>query len=202
MPRSSCGSSSSGRTSARRSPLSSGSSSDHVALTASTTDGCNIVARGPRAPAGRRGDHDDGRALRPARAAAPSRARVVVVPPDPERIVAAVTPRTRLLALSHVLWTTGADPAGARAPRPRPGSRSSSTAHSRSARSRSTRPGSTSTRSPGRSGSAARRERARSSSPTPSALRIARPSYFSQHGYERGRRRSSRGPAPRGSTRT
>jgi L-cysteine/cystine lyase len=32
---------------------------------------------------------------------------VVVADPDPERIVAAVTPRTRLLALSHVLWTTG-----------------------------------------------------------------------------------------------
>jgi L-cysteine/cystine lyase len=31
----------------------------------------------------------------------------VVAEPDPERIVAAVTPRTRLLALSHVLWTTG-----------------------------------------------------------------------------------------------
>jgi len=34
-------------------------------------------------------------------------ARVVVVPPDPDSIVAAVTARTRLLALSHVLWTTG-----------------------------------------------------------------------------------------------
>jgi L-cysteine/cystine lyase len=37
-----------------------------------------------------------------------SGALVVVVDPDPERITAAVTPRTRLLALSHVLWTTGA----------------------------------------------------------------------------------------------
>src|SRR5262249_2407802 len=27
--------------------------------------------------------------------------------PDPDRIISAVTPRTRLLALSHVLWTTG-----------------------------------------------------------------------------------------------
>jgi L-cysteine/cystine lyase len=36
-----------------------------------------------------------------------SGARVVVVGPDPDRIIAAVTPRTRLLALSHVLWTTG-----------------------------------------------------------------------------------------------
>ena len=37
-----------------------------------------------------------------------SGAKVVVVDPDPERIVDAVTPRTRLIALSHVLWTTGA----------------------------------------------------------------------------------------------
>jgi L-cysteine/cystine lyase len=37
-----------------------------------------------------------------------SGAKVVVVEPDPERIVGAVTSRTRLLALSHVLWTTGA----------------------------------------------------------------------------------------------
>jgi L-cysteine/cystine lyase len=32
---------------------------------------------------------------------------VVVVRPDPEAILAAVGPRTRLLALSHVLWTAG-----------------------------------------------------------------------------------------------
>jgi L-cysteine/cystine lyase len=32
---------------------------------------------------------------------------VLVVPPEVEQIVGAVTPRTRLLALSHVLWTTG-----------------------------------------------------------------------------------------------
>ena len=32
---------------------------------------------------------------------------MVVVDADPEAILAAVTPRTRLLALSHVLWTTG-----------------------------------------------------------------------------------------------
>jgi len=37
-----------------------------------------------------------------------SGARVVVVEPDAERIVVAVTPRTRLIAISHVLWTTGA----------------------------------------------------------------------------------------------
>ena len=36
-----------------------------------------------------------------------SGARVVVVDPEPEAIRAAITPRTRLLALSQVLWTTG-----------------------------------------------------------------------------------------------
>ena len=36
-----------------------------------------------------------------------SGARAVAVAPEPEAIVAAVTPRTRLLALSQALWTTG-----------------------------------------------------------------------------------------------
>ncbi len=36
-----------------------------------------------------------------------SGARVVVVRPDAASIAAAVTPRTRLVAVSHVLWTTG-----------------------------------------------------------------------------------------------
>jgi L-cysteine/cystine lyase len=34
-------------------------------------------------------------------------ARVVIVDADEEAIVSAVTPRTRLIATSHVLWTTG-----------------------------------------------------------------------------------------------
>ena len=63
--------------------------------------------------------------------------------PTSDAILAAVTPRTRLLALSQVLWTTGArSPCASCASRP--ACRSSSTAPSRSARSRSTRPGSTS----------------------------------------------------------
>ncbi len=81
---------------------------DRVAITASTTDGCNIVLAGLEL-----GDGDEVITttdehfglLGPLHA---SGARVVVAEPDPERIVAAVTPRTRLLALSHVLWTTGA----------------------------------------------------------------------------------------------
>ena len=36
-----------------------------------------------------------------------SGARVIVTAADEDAILAAVTPRTKLLALSHVLWTTG-----------------------------------------------------------------------------------------------
>ena len=85
-----------------------GVSADRVALTASTTDGCNIVLAGLDL---RDGDEvitttdEHFGLLGPLHT---SRAKVVVVEPDPERIVEAVTPRTRLLALSHVLWTTGA----------------------------------------------------------------------------------------------
>ena len=80
---------------------------DRVALTASTTDGCNVVLGGldlgPGDEVITTTDEHFG-LLGPLHA---SGARVVVVEPDPERIVAAVTPRTRLLALSEVLWTTG-----------------------------------------------------------------------------------------------
>jgi L-cysteine/cystine lyase len=78
-----------------------------VALTASTTDGCNIVLAGldlgPEDEVITTTDEHFG-LIGPLHT---SHARVVVVDPDPEAIVAAVTPRTRLLALSHVLWTTG-----------------------------------------------------------------------------------------------
>jgi L-cysteine/cystine lyase len=81
---------------------------EQVALTASTTEGCNIVLAGLEL-----GDGDEivtttdehFGLLGPLHV---SGARVIVVPPDPERIVAAVSPRTRLLALSQALWTTGA----------------------------------------------------------------------------------------------
>ena len=79
-----------------------------VALTTSTTDGCGIVVRGLGLGPGDEivtttDDHFG--LLGPLGA---SQARVVVVPPDPGRIAAAVTPRTRLIATSRVLWTTGA----------------------------------------------------------------------------------------------
>jgi L-cysteine/cystine lyase len=78
-----------------------------VALTASTTDGCNIVLEGlelgPEDEVVTTTDEHFG-LLGPVQA---SGARVVVTPPDADAIAAAVTPRTRLLALSHVLWSTG-----------------------------------------------------------------------------------------------
>jgi L-cysteine/cystine lyase len=84
-----------------------GTGPEAVALTTSTTDGCGIVLRGldlgPEDEIVTTTDEHFG-LLGPVGASA---ARVVVVPPDPERIAAAVTPRTRLIATSRVLWTTG-----------------------------------------------------------------------------------------------
>jgi len=78
-----------------------------VALTSSTTDGCNVVLAGldltPEDEVLTTTDEHFG-LIGPLHT---SGAHVVVVPPDPDAIVAAVTPRTRLLALSQVLWTTG-----------------------------------------------------------------------------------------------
>lgn len=80
----------------------------NVSITASTTDGCNVVLAGlelgPEDEVVTTTDEHFG-LLGPLRA---SGARVVVAEPEAERILAAVTSRTRLLALSHVLWTTGA----------------------------------------------------------------------------------------------
>lgn len=79
-----------------------------IALTTSTTDGCNIVLAGldlgPEAEIVTTTDEHFG-LLGPLGA---SGARVIVVTPDADAIQAAVTTRTRLLALSQVLWTTGA----------------------------------------------------------------------------------------------
>ena len=78
-----------------------------LALTSSTTAGCNIVLTGLDL-----GPEDeivttDAEHFGLLGALHASGARVVVAPPEPARILAAVTPRTRLIALSHVLWTTG-----------------------------------------------------------------------------------------------
>ncbi len=78
-----------------------------VALTASTTDGCNIVLAGlGLSPEDEviTTDAEHFGLLGPLHA---SGARIVVVPAEADAILAAVTPRTRLLALSQVLWTTG-----------------------------------------------------------------------------------------------
>lgn len=78
-----------------------------VALTCSTTDGCNIVLAGldlsPEDEVVTTTDEHFG-LLGPLHA---SGARVVVAAAEPESILAAVTPRTKLLALSQVLWTDG-----------------------------------------------------------------------------------------------
>jgi L-cysteine/cystine lyase len=78
-----------------------------IALTTSTTDGCNIVlgglGLGPEDEIVTTTDEHFGLLG----ALATSGARIVVVAPEPDAIRAAVTPRTRLLALSQVIWTTG-----------------------------------------------------------------------------------------------
>jgi L-cysteine/cystine lyase len=80
---------------------------EQVALTASTTDGCNIVVAGlglgPDDEVVTTTDEHFG-LLGPLHA---SGARVILASPDPDAVLAAVTPRTRLLALSEVTWTTG-----------------------------------------------------------------------------------------------
>lgn len=84
-----------------------GSTPEQVSLTGSTTDGCNIVLAGldldPEDEIVTTREEHFG-LLGPVYA---SGARVVVADADAEAILAAVTPRTRLLAISQVLWTTG-----------------------------------------------------------------------------------------------
>ena len=84
-----------------------GAEPEQVSLTGSTTDGCNIVLAGldlqPEDEIVTTSEEHFG-LLGPLHT---SGARVVVAEPDPEAIAAAVTPRTKLLALSQVLWTSG-----------------------------------------------------------------------------------------------
>jgi len=78
-----------------------------VALTDSTTRGCGVVMTGLGLGPDDEiviTDQEHFGLTGPVHA---SGARIVVVPADEDAILAAVTPRTKLLALSHVLWTTG-----------------------------------------------------------------------------------------------
>jgi L-cysteine/cystine lyase len=87
---------------------------ERLALTSSTTDGCNIVFSGfglqPDEEVVTTNSEHPGLLL-PLHASG-ARVRVAEVTTRPseeafEAIVAEVTPRTRLIALSHVIWTTG-----------------------------------------------------------------------------------------------
>ncbi len=84
-----------------------GTSPDLVALTDSTTRGCQIVLNGlglgPGDEIVTTTEEHPGLAG-PLHA---SGARIVLAEGTEEAVLAAVTPRTRLIAVSHVLWTTG-----------------------------------------------------------------------------------------------
>ena len=90
------------------------SSTDQLALTSSTTDGCNIVLAGLRLDADDEvvtTDSEHPGLLLPLHVSG-ARVRVARVAGRPTAdalgtILACVTRRTRLVALSHVLWTTG-----------------------------------------------------------------------------------------------
>ena len=84
-----------------------GTDVEHLALTDSTTRGCQIVLAGLRLDAEDEivTSADEHFGLLGQLHA--SGARVVVTEADEEALLAAVTPRTRLIAVSHVLWTTG-----------------------------------------------------------------------------------------------
>jgi L-cysteine/cystine lyase len=88
---------------------------ENVALTTSTTDGCNIAVSGLGLEPGDEivtTDSEHFGLIGPLQAS-PAQVRVAAVgnrPPEDHLalILEQVTPRTRLIALSHVTWTTGA----------------------------------------------------------------------------------------------
>ncbi len=82
-------------------------SPDLVALTDSTTRGCQIVVAGLRLGSADEVVTTDEEHFGLVGSLHASGARVVVAEADEEALLAAVTPRTRLVAVSHVLWTTG-----------------------------------------------------------------------------------------------
>jgi L-cysteine/cystine lyase len=78
-----------------------------VALTDSTTRGCAIVLSGLRLQPEDEVVITDQEHFGLLGSVHASGARVIVADATEEAIIAAVTPRTRLIATSHVLWTTG-----------------------------------------------------------------------------------------------
>jgi L-cysteine/cystine lyase len=91
-----------------------GATPDQLALTSSTTDGCNIVLSGLGLEPKDEVVTTDGEhpGLLTPLGASPAQVRVAEVTTRPtaealETLLTQVTPRTRLLALSHVLWTSG-----------------------------------------------------------------------------------------------
>lgn len=85
-----------------------GTPAELVALTDSTTRGCQEVAAGLGLGADDEVVTTDQEHFGLLGPVYESGARVVVTPADEDALLAAVTPRTRLIAVSHVLWTTGA----------------------------------------------------------------------------------------------
>jgi L-cysteine/cystine lyase len=91
-----------------------GVSAENVALTTSTTDACNVVVNGLALDAGDQVVTTDAEHFGLVGALAASGARIRPAPVGEkageealEAILAQVGPRTRLIAVSHVLWTTG-----------------------------------------------------------------------------------------------
>ncbi len=82
-------------------------SPEQIALTDSTTRGCQVVIAGLGLTSEDEvvtTDEEHFGLLGPLHA---SGARVIVASADEDAVLGAVTPRTRLIAVSHVLWTTG-----------------------------------------------------------------------------------------------
>jgi L-cysteine/cystine lyase len=84
-----------------------GTSAELVALTDSTTRGCQTVVAGLGLGPDDEIVTTDEEHFGLTSQLHASGARVVLVDADEEALLSAVTPRTRLMAVSHVLWTTG-----------------------------------------------------------------------------------------------
>jgi L-cysteine/cystine lyase len=79
----------------------------HVALTDSTSRGCSIVLSGLGLGSGDEVIMTDQEHFGLTAAVHAAGVRVVLTDAGEDAILAAVTPRTRLIATSHVIWTTG-----------------------------------------------------------------------------------------------